>query len=210
MRTEADVGSPGPERDTELFEGAGVSLGRPEQSLVHPSFSNRLLAELGSLLRMARRLTRSEADAQDLVQATVVRAIEHRAELRDNERMRAWLHRIQRTVLLNGRRGLAHKLELIHGAPAESEPRGDLEAELLERELPDELADALARLSSEHRDALLLREIEGLTYQEISAIQQCPLGTVRSRIARARLALLEMLSNEDERSPWKSALKSGS
>jgi len=159
---------------------------------------------------MARRLTRSEADAEDLVQATVVRAIEHRAELRDDERMRAWLLRVQRTVLLNGRRGLAHKLERIHGTLFESEPHGDLETELLERELPDELDRALARLSGEHRDALLLRELEGLTYEEIAAIQQCPIGTVRSRIARARLALYEMLSRKDERHAWKSALKASS
>ncbi len=177
---------------------------------MHSSFSNRLLAELGSLLRVARRLTRSEADAEDLVQATVVRAIEHRAELRDGERMRAWLLRVQRTVLLNGRRGLSRKLELLQGALSESEPRGDLESELLERELSDELERALARLSSEHRDALLLRELEGLTYEEISAIQECPIGTVRSRISRARLALLEMLSRKSERSPWKSALKASS
>jgi RNA polymerase sigma-70 factor (ECF subfamily) len=145
-----------------------------------------------------------------LVQATVVRAIEHRSELRDDERMRAWLLRIQRTVLLNGRRGLAHKLELLHGALSESEPRGDLEAELLEPELPDELTRALGCLCSEHREALLLREVEGLTYEEISTVQHCPIGTVRSRIARARLALFEMLSSKDERPSWKSAVKAGS
>jgi RNA polymerase sigma-70 factor (ECF subfamily) len=159
---------------------------------------------------MARRLTRSEADAEDLVQATVVRAIEHRAELRDNERMRAWLLRVQRTVLLNGRRGLANRLELVHDSATLPEPQGDLETELLERELPDELTRALGRLPAEHREALLLREVEGLSYQEIAEIQHCPMGTVRSRIARARLALGEALASKNERSSWTSALKSGS
>lgn len=174
------------------------------------SFSQRLMAELGVLLRVARRLTRTEADAEDLVQATVVRAIEHRAELRDHDRMRAWLLRVQRTVLLNGRRGLSHKLELLQGTDAESEPRGNLETELLERQLPDELYRALGRLSREPRDAVLLRDVEGLTYEEIAGVQQCPVGTVRSRIARARLALFEMLSSKDAEQPWKNALKAGS
>jgi len=168
------------------------------------------MAELGSLLRVARRMTRTEADAEDLVQATVVRAIEHRAELRDDARMRAWLLRVQRTVLLNGRRGLPYKLELIQGAEPETEPSGNLETELLERELPDELQRALARLSRELRDAVLLRDVEGLTYEEIAAVQACPVGTVRSRIARARLALFEMLSNKAAERPWKNALKAGS
>jgi RNA polymerase sigma-70 factor (ECF subfamily) len=175
------------------------------------SFSERLLAELTSLLRVARRLTRSEADAEDLVQATVVRAIERRSELRDRERMRGWLLQVQRTVHLNGARGLARKLEVLKGGLSESEqPSRDLEAEVTERGFADELDDALGVLAPELRDALLLREVEGLGYDEIADVQQCPVGTVRSRLARARRTLLEALSRNDGKSSWKDATKSGS
>jgi RNA polymerase sigma-70 factor (ECF subfamily) len=175
------------------------------------SFSECLLAELASLLRVARRLTRSESDAEDLVQATIVRAIERRAELRDRQTIRAWLLQVQRTVHLNGARGLARKLEVLKGGLSEvEEPSRNLEAELTERGFADELERALQRLAPELRDALLLREVEGLGYDEIAEIQACPLGTVRSRLARARRALLEALTIRDEKSSCQDATKSGS
>lgn len=175
------------------------------------SFSEHLLAELTSLLRVARRLTRSEADAEDLVQATIVRAIERSSDLRDGERMRSWLLRVQRTVHLNGARGLARKFEILKGGLSEvEEPRSDFEAQETERGFDDELEDALGRLAPDLRDALLLREVEGLGYHEIAEVQQCPVGTVRSRLARARQALLQALSKSDGKSSWQDATKSGS
>jgi RNA polymerase sigma-70 factor (ECF subfamily) len=175
------------------------------------SFSDRLLAELGCLLRVARRLTRTEADAQDLVQATVVRALERRSDLRDGERIRGWLLRVQRTVLLNGSRGFARKLEVLDGGLSEAqEPSQDLEAEIMAHGFADELERALFRLGPEFREALLLREVEGLSYEEIAELQQCPVGTVRSRLARARQELLEFFNRKSEKSPWQDVAKIGS
>ncbi|WP_437967205.1 RNA polymerase sigma factor [Sorangium sp. So ce260] len=179
----------------------------------HASFVDRLLAELPCLLRAARRLTRSEQDAEDLAQATVVRAIERHADLRDGDRMRAWLLRIERSVLLNATRGARQRLEVIEGgrgAESVPEPQGDLEAELLERGFADEVERALARLPPEWREALLLREVEDLTYEEIADLQACPVGTVRSRLSRARLALVEGLSERHEETSWQDATASGS
>lgn len=177
------------------------------------SFVDRLLAELPSLLRAARRLTRSEQDAEDLVQATVVRAIERRADLRDEDRMRAWLLRVERSVLLNATRGARQRLEVIEGgrgAESVPEPRGDLEAEIVERGFADEVERALAGLAPEWREALLLREVEDLSYEEIAELQACPVGTVRSRLSRARLALLGGLSGKGEETPWQGATAIGS
>jgi RNA polymerase sigma-70 factor (ECF subfamily) len=175
------------------------------------SFSERLLNELASLLRVARRLTRTEADAEDLVQATIVRAIERRSDLRDRERMRGWLLQVQRTVHLNGTRGLARKLEVLKGGLSEAEePSRDLRTEVNERGFADELDHALAELAPELRDALLLREVEELGYDEIAEVQRCPVGTVRSRLARARRALLDALSVNDGKSSWQDATKTGS
>lgn len=179
----------------------------------HPSFIERLLAELPSLLRAARRLTRSEHDAEDLVQATVVRAIERSADLRDEDRMRAWLLRVQRSVLINARRGARQRLEVIEGglgAEAKVEPRGDLEAEILDRGFADEVDGALGRLPPEWREALMLREVEQLSYEEIADVQACPVGTVRSRLSRARGALLDELSQRGEETSWQAVPASGS
>jgi RNA polymerase sigma-70 factor (ECF subfamily) len=175
------------------------------------SFSERLLGELASLLRVARRLTRTEADAEDLVQATIVRAIERRSDLRDRERMRGWLLQVQRTVHLNAARGLARKLEVLKGGLSEAEePYRDPHADLVERGFADELDDALGLLAPELRDALLLREVEELGYEEIAEVQRCPIGTVRSRLARARRALLDALTVNDGKSSWQAATKTGS
>lgn len=169
------------------------------------SFVERLLSELPSLLRGARRLTRSEADAEDLVQATVVRAMERHRDLRDASKLRGWLLRVQRSVHLNSNRGLRGRLEVIDGGRAHDEPphelRGDLESEILGRSFEDGVRASLDELPSSWRDALLLREVEELSYEEIAQVQGCPVGTVRSRLARARLSLLEKLSPRKEDDP---------
>lgn len=169
------------------------------------SFIERLLSELPSLLRGARRLTRSEADAEDLVQATVVRAMERHDDLRDAAKLRAWLLRVQRSVHVNSARGLRVRLEVIEGASGRDapthEPQGDLEAEILERSFEDHVHAALDSLPSSWREAFLLREVEELSYEDIAEVQGCPVGTVRSRLARARLSLLEQLSKGEEERP---------
>lgn len=186
---------------------------RPMPSFPPISFVDRLLAELPSLLRAARRSTRSESDAEDLVQSTVVRAIEHRAELRDEARMRGWLLRVQHSVLLNGVRGARNHLEVIEGgrgAESVPEPRGDLEVEIVARGFADEVEQALAALPPEWRETLLLREVDELSYEEIAEVQGCPVGTVRSRLSRARLALVDRLSGTHEETTWQVATASGS
>jgi len=176
------------------------------------SFVQQLLAELPRLLRVARRLTRSEADAEDLVQATVERAFERRGDLREQDKLRAWLLQVQRSVLRNGARGLRNRFEVLEGGridAAPTEPKGDLEAEIAERSFTDDVHRALEALPCDWRDVLLLREVEGLSYDEIAETLACPIGTVRSRLARARASLLEQLSKERNES-WPDAVKSGS
>lgn len=135
------------------------------------------------------------------MQATVVRAMERHDDLREASKLRAWLLRVQRSVHLNSARGLRARLEVIEGTRAHDAPleqRGDLEAEILERSFEGDVRAALDALPSSLRDALLLREVEELSYEEIAQVQGCPVGTVRSRLARARFALLEQLSKGDE------------
>jgi RNA polymerase sigma-70 factor (ECF subfamily) len=138
-------------------------------------------------------LTGSRADAEDLAHDTLVRALEKKEQVRDPEAMPGWLASIQRTVYLNERRTPRARLELLRVPEPGSEPRGDLAAELEARGLSDEMAAALASLPAEWREALLLREVDELSYEEIARAQRCPIGTVRSRLARARAAMLDAL-----------------
>lgn len=160
------------------------------------TFIERVSAHAGALRRFAHRLTRNSADAEDVLQETLVKAMEKRNELRDPGQLRAWLLTIVRTSWLNSRRGLRHKLELLDGDGGQHEAWhacGDLEQEILDRSLDDELLAALDALPDEWREALWLREVEELSYEEISAVVGCPLGTVRSRLARARAAMASRL-----------------
>ncbi|MFY3744588.1 RNA polymerase sigma factor [Anaeromyxobacter sp. Red801] len=163
-------------------------------------FLQRALAQVPFLRRNGRRLARNAADADDLVQETLVRALERQEELRDPARLRGWLGTLQRSIHLNAVRGLRPRLEVLEGGrAAEATPDAAPTAEeaLLARALGDGLAAALAALPPEWREALWLREVEELSYQEIARAQGCPVGTVRSRLARARRELAGRLREED-------------
>jgi len=157
-------------------------------------------AHAPSLRRFALRLTRNHADAEDVLQQTLMRALEKRSELRDPAHLRPWLLAIARTSWLNSRRGLRNKLEVLDGGkslPAHAGPSGNLEHEILDRSFTDELLRALDALPEEWRETLWLREVEDLSYEEIARVLNCPLGTVRSRLARARAAAAAWLGRGD-------------
>lgn len=164
-------------------------------------FSHLVEPHLDVLHRLARRLTRTRADAEDLAQEALLRAFERRASLRDATRLRAWILALVRNLHLNRVRDhKPHLLVLAGHDPeevAQDRLQGDLERDILDRHLPDELLLALRDLPEEQSTAIWLREVEGLSYEELAVAMECPIGTVRSRLARARKGLLERL--EDHR-----------
>ncbi|MGM3217357.1 sigma-70 family RNA polymerase sigma factor [Pseudomonas sp. PhalM4] len=147
---------------------------------------------LTRLRRFAVWLTREPGRADDLVQATVERALSRRDQQRDADALRAWLFTILYRQFLDGkRRERLHARWLSWSGRAErdDEPVGDnLEAIVLAQ------ADlqAFARLSAEQRALLLLVSIEGLSYKEAAQALGIPIGTVMSRLSRARNALREL------------------
>jgi RNA polymerase sigma-70 factor (ECF subfamily) len=159
-------------------------------------FWKRVLLALPGLRNRGRRWTRNAADADDLTQDALVRALEHRQQVRDPDRLPGWLAATQRTVHLNSRRSAAARLEVLPSGDAPVEPAGDLAAEIEQRGFSDETSKALSSLPEEWREALLLREVEELSYEEIARVQECPVGTVRSRLARARAAMAAALGKE--------------
>ena len=154
------------------------------------------------IFRLARILTRGDRrDAEDLAQETFIRAYRAVGRFRHDATFQTWLHRIALNVIwsyLARRRIRATDLPLTAG---EGEPDGrpmgrgissgdDVEAALIRREAIDR---ALGTLSTEARLAITLRDIQGLDYQEIATIMGVPIGTVESRIFRARRRLRPLL-----------------
>jgi RNA polymerase sigma-70 factor (ECF subfamily) len=149
-------------------------------------FAQLALSYFNEVTAFARRLTSNVADADDLVQITFERAFRAWSTLRERGACRTWLFRIARNAHLNERRAQQTRPEL---HLVELESVGELPAipaETVERMDARELERALAKLSGEQREALLLSDLWGFTYAEIGDITGVPIGTVRSRIARAR------------------------
>jgi len=158
-----------------------------------PAFADALVAQLPALRRYAMALVGNAALADDLVQDCIERALGQEAQLREVERLAGWLRRILYHLYIdeirrNRRRGreqdineLADNLELSAPAPDNSAMK--------------EFVQAVNRLSTEHRQILLLVSVEELSYRQIADELEIPLGTVMSRLARARERLRELMQS---------------
>lgn len=166
----------------------------------YQEFSALAVSYLAQLYNTARRLTGEAHEAEDLVQDTYQRAFQQWRQLRDPTHCRAWLYQIMRNLCIDAhrRKRTLPELVVIEGkqemdVDAFSARISGLEEELLHRISAAQIQRAITSLPEELRTALVLCDIEGLTYGEIARVMECPLGTVRSRIARARHKLLMRL-----------------
>lgn len=142
---------------------------------------------LPRLRRFALWLTREPASADDLVQACLERALSRWHSRRAQGDLRAWLFSILYRLFLDSqRRSRLHARWLAWFAPAVEEP---VSTPLDEQVIAQATLDAFARLPTEQRALLLLVSVEGLSYQEAAESLQIPIGTVMSRLSRARQAL---------------------
>ena len=151
---------------------------------------HRIVELLPRLRRFARTLTRNPDDADDLVQIAVERALLRYEQWQPETRLESWMFGIIRNAWIDEIRSRRRRSELF--APEElGEHVGDRSAEVQ----LDHLAvhAALARLNPEQREVVGLVLVEGLSYKEIAAIAGIPMGTVMSRLARARERLRERL-----------------
>lgn len=146
------------------------------------SFQQSIEAAIPALRRYARALTRDAETADDLVQDTLVRALrsEH---LFHGGAVRSWLYTILTNLNRNRLRSLARR-------PLVTQLQDDDAADLAGPEAGGrDIERALALLAEEQRTALLLVVLEGLTYREVAEVQGVPIGTVMSRLARARIQI---------------------
>jgi RNA polymerase sigma-70 factor, ECF subfamily len=146
-------------------------------------------------------LTRNRTDAEDLVQETYVRAIRAIGRLRDDSNVKGWLFTILRNIWLNELRRRRKAPEIIDVGADEKTANlvdesmkspHDIYVGDLERR---HVRAAIEQLPEEAREVILLREWEHLSYQEIATVLDCPVGTVMSRLARARSKLRDLLSS---------------
>lgn len=178
------------------FNGGGMRCRLARRA----AFERETLAHLGELRATALRFARNERDAEDLVQETLVRALAAWEQFQQGTNCRAWLFRILTNNFINEyRRATKERAWVGRGepmlSPARRQAAGDPEGTLLERWLGDEVVAALAALPDEFRKVVVMADLQGLTYREIARELRCPLGTVMSRLYRARRLLESSLAD---------------
>jgi RNA polymerase sigma-70 factor (ECF subfamily) len=176
------------------------------QNVVSEDFEAGVLAQLDSLYRTALRLTRNPQEAEDLVQETMLKAFRFADSYQRGTNLRAWLFRILNTSAINRFRKQAthpvttslpegedfylyNRIRDITG----QELSAAAEDEVLNQYLDEDVYRALNNLPLNFRMPVILADIEGLSYKEIAEALQIPIGTVMSRISRARRQLQQSL-----------------
>jgi RNA polymerase sigma-70 factor (ECF subfamily) len=153
--------------------------------------------------RLCLRMMGNEEDAADMAQEAMVRAWRSLSSYKGQSRFSTWLYRVTSNVCLDELRrrknGPSESIqEMMESGFEPVDPQETPEKALDRRELRQELQRAIARLSEEQRAALVLRDVQGLPYEEIAQILDLNLNTVKSRISRARAALRQMLREDAE------------
>lgn len=159
-------------------------------------FRNRILHHLPSLHRFAFALLRDRHDAEELVQETILRAIEGAHTWQQERDLRRWLFAIMHNVFVSNMR--KHTVRSRFAAEeASMENHSVAPPQIPEVELAQTMR-ALYELPEEQREALLLVSVEGLSYREAAGILDIPIGTLMSRLARGRGALRNAISRPEE------------
>ena len=174
----------------------GAVSGRSAASLPRAA-----LDHLDALYRVARRLTGRDDDAEDLVQETYTRALAGWSSFTADTNLKAWLFRILRNAHIDSyrrartnpvRRSSGDDVDVVDSLSTHEPLRGDAELERLRGAVASDIEEALASLTVDARTIILL-DLEGFSGDEVAEILGCALGTVKSRLSRARESLRERL-----------------
>ncbi|MCJ2022292.1 sigma-70 family RNA polymerase sigma factor [Methylobacterium sp. E-065] len=177
------------DRFAELLQLLDAAFGKAQDGH-EKAFQTALLRLVPNLQRFARSLLRNHVGADDLLQNTLLRAWRSRASFVPGTNLEAWLFTIMRNQFYNEHRKRGREVQDEDGAQAERmvslpEQGGHLDL--------SDVRVALDRLAPAMRQALVLVAIENLTYEETASVMQCRIGTVKSRVWRARTQLAELL-----------------
>ena len=171
-----------------------------------PDFNRTALVHLNVLYRSALRLTRNEGDAEDLVQETFLRAYRAWDGFRPGSNCRAWLLRIQRNAFINQYRRRRKEREVLQGerdgvhggrffCPDTHRRRSDPARTIVEAGLSDDVEEALNSLPEVFQTVVRLVDLESRSYKEVADTMGTPIGTVMSRLYRARRELRQHLAH---------------
>ena len=175
-----------------MMDGLGSNIGFEQAALEH----------IDALYGYAMTLTRRTAEAEDLVQETYVRATAAANQPDGNGNLKGWLFVIMRNTWLNQLRRQnsgPRFVDLDANEPSINEAPENPHVVYLRKLEQTEVREAIESLPDAYREIILLRDIEGFSYQEIATVLDCPAGTVMSRLGRARGKLRKLL----HRSPVK-------
>jgi len=179
-----------------------VGRGRADQGRIE--FEREALKHLDALYGTALRLTRSAADAEDLVQDTFLKAYRFHDHFEAGTNLKAWLFKILTNTFINKYRRSTRERSVFDGVDADPVGEGVMSTSAM-RSLIDpvgtaltplvgkEIESALATLPEDYRMMILLADVEELSYKEIAEIVGCPIGTVMSRLHRARRMMQKQL-----------------
>ncbi len=159
------------------------------------TFEALALPLLAPLYNFAHWLAGNRDEAEDLVQETYVKALKGFSSYAPGTNFRAWMYRILRNTFLTSRTGLKSMVSLDDDENPVVEPAttDDPESLLLARADQQQIQLALGQLPVQHREIILLSDVEEMTYKEIAELLGTPIGTVMSRLSRARKAMRELL-----------------
>lgn len=191
---------------SESHPGTGPRM--DEASDRNTTFSHAALDHIDALYGFAMMLTRDQAQAEDLVQETYLRAVRAFGRLMPDSNLKSWLFAIMRNVWLNQLRHNRSGPRFVE-LDAEEADRGqwldraanDPHAVYVSKLEREEVRSAIERLPRLYREIIVLRDMEGFSYQQIASILECPAGTVMSRLGRAREKLRRLLADWQTAAP---------
>lgn len=190
----------------ELNTLQGVDLSVPMKA-PNPSFAQLVRPHLDGLYRLAYRLTRDRHNAEDLLQEVLVKLYPRRRKLAKIETLKPWLARVLYNHFIDQRRRYARDpLQLAISAPPDEpdyQPMDTMENSQAGPEIIAEwesellhIQSALQRMTADHQLVVALHDVEGYTLEELEKILATPIGTLKSRLHRARARLREIIFNE--------------
>jgi RNA polymerase sigma-70 factor (ECF subfamily) len=168
----------------------------PSSPLCLAQLESKYIDQVNRLYGYAMILTRNHAEAEDLVQETYLRAMQAMDKLRSESNLKGWLFTILRNLWLNQYRKLRTRPQLVAidaGSDVIAEHSKDSYDLYVSRMEAEQVRTAIHKLPVEFREVIVLREYEELAYREIAHILDCPIGTVMSRLGRARARLRSSL-----------------